>query len=68
MKFAPSNENLIASIGRPDNLLKVINLKTKPVILCGQVRLFGGLTWHQGLQIVCAGSDRQLLFWRVNDK
>lgn len=67
MKFALSNENLIASIGRPDNLLKVVNLKTKPVILCGRVLLFGGLTWHQRLPMICAGSDRQLLFWKVNN-
>ncbi|XP_001606460.1 nucleoporin Nup37 [Nasonia vitripennis] len=68
MKFSPSNENLVASIGRPDNILKVVNLKSKPLVLCGRVRLLGGLTWHQRIQIVCAGSDRQLLFWKVNNK
>ncbi|XP_011499458.1 PREDICTED: nucleoporin Nup37 [Ceratosolen solmsi marchali] len=68
MKFSPSNENLVASIGRPDNILKITNLKTKPSVLCGRVQLFGGLSWHQRIQIVCAGSDRQLLFWKVNNK
>ncbi|CAB0035919.1 unnamed protein product [Trichogramma brassicae] len=68
MKFAPFSEHLIASIGRPDNLLKIINLKSKPVIMCGKVMLFGGLTWHQRLPIVCAASDRQLLFWRVDNQ
>jgi nuclear pore complex protein Nup37 len=68
MKFSPSNENLIASIGRPENILKITNLKTKVSVLCGRVQLFGGLTWHQRIQIVCAGSDRQLLFWKVNNK
>jgi len=68
IKFAPCNENLIATIGWPDNLLKVVSIKSKPVLLCGQVRLYGGLTWHQRLQIICAGSDRQLFFWRVTNK
>ncbi|KAJ8675734.1 hypothetical protein QAD02_011520 [Eretmocerus hayati] len=68
MKFCPSNENIIASLGRPDNLLKIVSLKQKPVLLCGQVILFGGLSWHQRAPIVCAGSDRQLLFWRLNSK
>lgn len=68
MKFSPSNENLIASIGRPDNTLKITNLKNKHPILCGRVRLLGGLTWHQRLPIVCGGSDRQLVFWKLNNK
>ncbi|XP_058807153.1 nucleoporin Nup37 isoform X2 [Phymastichus coffea] len=68
MKFSPSNEYLIASIGRPDNFLKITNLKNKQAVLCGRVRLFGGLTWHQRLPIVCAGSDRQLCFWKINNK
>lgn len=66
MKFSLANEHLVASIGWPDNLLKVSNLKTKQVILCGKVKLVGGMTWHYKLPYVCAGSDRELCFWRIN--
>lgn len=66
IKFSLSNEHLIASIGWPDNLLKISNLKTKQVILCGKVKLVGGITWHHKLPYICAGSDRELCFWRVN--
>ena len=68
VKFSSASENLLASIGRPDNLLKVTNLSTRQVILCGRIRLFGGLTWHQRLPYVCAGNDRELQFWRINNK
>ncbi|KAK0095844.1 hypothetical protein PV326_007210 [Microctonus aethiopoides] len=68
VKFSNSNENLIASIGCPENLLKVINLRTKQVILSGSVQLFGGLSWHYKLPYVCAGSDREIRFWRINSK
>ncbi|EFN63084.1 Nucleoporin Nup37 [Camponotus floridanus] len=66
VKFSHTNENLIASIGWPDNLLKVFNFKSKQVILCGKVKLFGGMTWHYKLPYICAGSDRDICFWRVN--
>ncbi|XP_034936638.1 nucleoporin Nup37 [Chelonus insularis] len=68
MKFSNGNENLIACIGRPDNALKVVNLKNKQVILSGNVKLIGGLTWHHKLPYVCAGSDREVFFWRINSK
>lgn len=68
IKFSPVNENIIASVGRPDNQLKVINLKSKQMILTGEVQLVGGLTWHQKLPYVCAGNDRELNFWKVSSK
>lgn len=68
VKFSLSSENLVASIGRPDNLIKVTNLRTKQIVLCGKVQLVGGMTWHHKLPYLCAGSDRELLFWRVNVK
>lgn len=68
VRFARSNENLVASLGRPDNLIKVTNLRTKQVVLCGKVCLVGGITWHHKLPYLCAASDRQLFFWRVNSK
>ncbi|KYN40352.1 Nucleoporin Nup37 [Trachymyrmex septentrionalis] len=66
VKISHANENLVSSIGWPDNLLKVVNLKSKVVVLCGKVKLIGGMTWHYKLPYVCAGSDRELCFWRIN--
>ncbi|XP_044594563.1 nucleoporin Nup37 isoform X1 [Cotesia glomerata] len=54
IKFSRSNENLVAGIGRPNNILKIINLKTKQVILSGKLKLIGGLSWHYKLPYVCA--------------
>ncbi|XP_015123768.1 nucleoporin Nup37 [Diachasma alloeum] len=68
LKFACGNENIIASIGRPDNVLKVTNLRTKQVVLSATVQLYGGITWHYKLLYICAASDRELLFWRINSK
>nr|XP_033335091.1 nucleoporin Nup37 [Megalopta genalis]XP_033335092.1 nucleoporin Nup37 [Megalopta genalis]XP_033335093.1 nucleoporin Nup37 [Megalopta genalis]XP_033335094.1 nucleoporin Nup37 [Megalopta genalis] len=66
VKFSPSYDHLIATIGRPDNLLKVRNVKSDQEILCGQVKLIGGITWHYKLPYICAASDRELRFWRVS--
>ena len=68
VKFAIGNENIVATLGRPDNLIKVTNIRTKQVVLCGKVKLVGGITWHHKLPYLCAASDRELFFWRVNVK
>ncbi|XP_043268025.1 nucleoporin Nup37 [Venturia canescens] len=68
VKFARGNENLVASLGRPDNLVKVTNLRTKQVVMCGKVRLVGSITWHHKLPYLCAANDRELFFWRLNSK
>lgn len=65
VKFSPAYESLVASIGKPENLLKITNLKSKQVVLCGKVKLIGGMSWHYKLPYICAGSDRELSFWRV---
>ncbi|XP_076243070.1 nuclear pore complex protein Nup37 [Calliopsis andreniformis] len=65
VKYSPTYEHFIASIGRPDNLLKVINIKSNQELLCGQVKLIGGMTWHYKLPYVCAASDREIRFWKV---
>ncbi|XP_012265130.1 nucleoporin Nup37 [Athalia rosae] len=68
IKFCTSGENTIATIGRPENCVKVVNLKSKQVILNGKVQLIGGLSWHHKLPYLCAGSDRELYFWKANVK
>ncbi|XP_012279700.1 nucleoporin Nup37 [Orussus abietinus] len=68
IRASRANEDLVGSIGRPDNLLKVTNLKTKQVVLNTTIGIIGGLSWHQKLPYVCAGNDRELCFWRINTK
>ncbi|XP_043593911.1 nucleoporin Nup37 [Bombus pyrosoma] len=65
VKFFLGYENFVASIGRPDNLLKVTNIKTEQEIICGQVKLIGGITCHYKLPYVCATSDREIRFWKI---
>lgn len=65
VKFSPTYDHFVASIGSPDNLLKITNIKSNQEILCGQVKLIGGMTWHYKLPYVCAASDREIRFWRV---
>lgn len=68
IKFSPATGYVIASVGRPDNRLKVTNLKSKQAVLASRLQLLGGLSWHHKLPYVCAGNDRELHFWRVNIK
>lgn len=68
LKFLSSNEYLIATIGRPDNILKITNLRTKQVVLSADLQLYGGLSWHYKLPYVCAGNDREVHFWRKKSK
>ncbi|XP_015514813.1 nucleoporin Nup37 [Neodiprion pinetum] len=68
IKFYPAVEYLLASIGRPDNELKVINLKSKQVVLTSRLKLVGGMSWHHKLPFICAGNDRDLCFWKLNLK
>lgn len=65
IKFSPGYEHIVASIGKPDNILKVSNFKLKQVVLHGKVKIIGGLSWHHRYPYVCAGSDRELHFWKI---
>lgn len=66
VKFSPASENLVATLGRPENTVKITNLKSKQPILSAKLKLPGGLSWHYKLPYICAGNDRELYFWRVN--
>ncbi|XP_076762880.1 nuclear pore complex protein Nup37 [Xylocopa sonorina] len=65
VKFSPTYEHFVASLGRPDNLLKVTNIRTEQEVISGHVKLIGGVTWHYKLPYVCATSDKELRFWKV---
>nr|XP_034176018.1 nucleoporin Nup37 [Osmia lignaria] len=65
VKFSPTYEYFVATIGRPDNLLKITNIKTEQEILCGQVKLISGICWHYKLPYICATSDTEIRFWKI---
>jgi WD40 repeat protein len=70
VKFSPHNENVLASIGRPKQTLKVFHAKSQIPILENSLLLYGGLSWHfsLGMAYVAAGQDRKLSFWKILNK
>lgn len=68
VKYSPNNQDVVASIGRPNNTLKVTNVKSDLPHLVASLKLFGGLCWHSRLSYVCAADDEKLCFWKVQLK
>uniref|UniRef100_A0A1B0D7F6 Uncharacterized protein n=1 Tax=Phlebotomus papatasi TaxID=29031 RepID=A0A1B0D7F6_PHLPP len=66
VKVSPANENLTASIGRPDLTLKVIHAKAQLPQITAPLKLFGGLCWLN--RHVAAAYDRKLCLWNVLTK
>lgn len=65
VRFAPSSDSAVATIGRPGATLKVTHFKSQLPQIEAELKLFGGLDWHYRLPYVAAASDRKLCFWRV---
>lgn len=65
VKFSASNQQIVASVGRPNVTLKVTHIKSDIPQLMAPLKLFGGLDWHHRLPYVCAADDTKLCFWRV---
>ncbi|KAJ6648733.1 Nucleoporin Nup37 [Pseudolycoriella hygida] len=68
VKYSPNNENVTASVGRPDITLKVTHFQSKIPQIEASLKLFGGLCWHYRLPYVGVATDRKLCFWKVNTK
>ncbi|XP_034243185.1 nucleoporin Nup37 [Thrips palmi] len=68
MRFSPASENHLATIGRSDHLLKVSHVGSSQPLLTSTLQVSGGLSWHYRLPLVCAGSDRKLIIFRVLTK
>ncbi|XP_055693403.1 nucleoporin Nup37 [Lutzomyia longipalpis] len=66
VRISPANENLTASIGRPDLTLKVIHSKAQLPQITAPLKLFGGLGWLN--RHVAAAYDRKLCLWNVLTK
>ncbi|KAG4066524.1 hypothetical protein HA402_007160 [Bradysia odoriphaga] len=68
VRFSSNNENVTASVGRPDLTLKVMHLQSQIPQIEAQLKLFGGLCWHYRLPYVGVATDRKLCFWKVSTK
>ncbi|KAJ1526762.1 hypothetical protein ONE63_008337 [Megalurothrips usitatus] len=68
MRFSPTSENHVATIGQNDHQLKVSHVGSSQPILTATLQVSGGLSWHHRLPLVCAGSDRKLIIFRVLTK
>ncbi|GAB0099469.1 Nucleoporin Nup37 [Sergentomyia squamirostris] len=66
VKISPANENLTASIGRPDLTLKVIHSKASLPVISAPLKLFGGIGWLS--RHIAAAYDRKLCLWNVLTK
>ncbi|XP_026282135.1 nucleoporin Nup37 [Frankliniella occidentalis] len=68
IRFSPTSENHVATIGRSDHQLKVSHVGSSQPILTAMLQVFGGLSWHYRLPLLCAGSDRKLVIFKVLTK
>lgn len=68
IKFAPNSDVITASVGRPDNMLKVSHTKSNFPLIEAPNKLFGGLCWHYRWPYVAVGCDRKLSFWMIQAK
>lgn len=68
VRFSSNNENVTASVGRPDKMLKVMHLQSQVPQIEASLKLFGGLCWHYRLPYVSVATDRKLCFWKVSTK
>jgi len=46
--------------------VQVTQLGVKQAPLTADLKAVGGISWHSALPYLVAGSDRQLLVWRVS--
>ncbi|XP_046673013.1 nucleoporin Nup37 [Homalodisca vitripennis] len=68
LRYSHQSEHHIATVGRPDNTLKVTHVNMKHPVCNATMTLAGGLSWTFRLPYVCVGQDRSVCFWRVSTK
>lgn len=64
-RWSRTNENLLATIGRPGTDVKVYYAKSDQVCLASRLSVAGGLSWHHKLPVIAVGGDRKVHFWVV---
>ncbi|XP_054268472.1 nucleoporin Nup37 [Macrosteles quadrilineatus] len=68
LRYSQQSEYHIATVGQPDNSLKVTNVNMKHPVCNATMTLAGGVTWTYRLPYVCVGRDRSICFWKVSTK
>uniref|UniRef100_A0A1B6DC57 Nucleoporin Nup37 n=1 Tax=Clastoptera arizonana TaxID=38151 RepID=A0A1B6DC57_9HEMI len=68
LRYSPQSDHHIATIGQPDNTLKIIHTNMKHPAINATLKLAGGLTWMFRLPYICVGVDRSICLWKVATK
>ena len=66
IKFCPLG-NLVASVNKLDNSLKIIHINSQEQRLHVGVVCPTNVTWHFRQLLVCVGDDSMLRFWKVSE-
>lgn len=66
VSFSSKNEQIIASVGRPNMTLKVLCFKTNTLLIEAPLKLYGGMNWHFNLPFLAVAQDRKLGFWKAS--
>lgn len=68
LRYSHHREFLIATVGQPDNTLKVIHTNIKQPVIMSSLVLATSVSWVYRLPYVCVAVDRSICFWKVPTK
>ncbi|KAL5011130.1 hypothetical protein ScPMuIL_013435 [Solemya velum] len=63
--WSRSQENVLATMGRPGRQVKAFNIRHHQVSLCITQPIAYGLSWHYKLPFLAVGGDRKVHIYRV---
>ncbi|KAL0268134.1 UNVERIFIED_CONTAM: hypothetical protein PYX00_010195 [Menopon gallinae] len=66
--LSSSNDNYVATAGRPGNTLKIIHVKNKQAVVSANLEIFGGFGWHYRLPCLCVGNNNKLAIFKIPAK
>jgi len=61
-----STPGLVATLC-PPHTIRVSHIHTNKVPVAVHLKVVGGMSWHQHLPYLAVGSDRRVLFWKVDN-
>ncbi|CAL4065727.1 unnamed protein product [Meganyctiphanes norvegica] len=61
-----STPGLVATLS-PPHTIRVSHIHTNKVPVAVHLKVVGGMSWHQHLPYLAVGSDRRVLFWKVDN-
>ncbi|XP_047491350.1 nucleoporin Nup37-like [Penaeus chinensis] len=57
---------LVATHAAP-HTVRVTHLHSNKVPIAAHLKVVGGISWHQNLPYLAVGSDRRILFWKIDN-